>query len=98
VLDKWRELVISGLVARSGDAYQIRIGAPLNLDGTFSCRLVIPGIADSAIHGENALSTLISALKIVERQVYEPSALLIAETTLTKDDYPDLSISVRVDP
>ena len=93
-LGSWSKIVISGLVSREGGAYNIIIGAPQESDGTFQCRVNIPTVVDREIYGENALSTLISALRVVEAQIYEPSAALISATTLTDDDYPDVYIQI----
>ena len=92
----WKEIVLSGLTSKSGEEFEIVVGAPENQDGAYSSHLVIPGVLDRLIHGENALSTLISALRIVEAQVYEPSKALISVTTLTNNDYPDLRIMIRI--
>jgi hypothetical protein len=91
----WNEIVVRGLISKSGEAFEIVVGAPRIHDGAYGCRVLIPGITDRVIHSENALSALVSALRVVETQAYGPSAALIAETTLTADDYPDLSILVR---
>ena len=94
-------LVLSGLMSKNGEAYDITVSTPKENDGTHMCRLNIPGIADREIYGENALSALISALRVVEVQVYEPSPSpeLISKTTLTEVDYPDLKIFfLKIDP
>lgn len=93
-MQNWNKITVSGLTSKSGEAYVITIGAPNKHDGTYCCRLVIPTIIDRDIYGENALSTVISALRIVEAQIYEPSVAIVLATTLTEDDYPDLEISI----
>jgi hypothetical protein len=94
VAENWEKLIISGLTYKNGEAYDITVGAPKKNDGAFMCRLQIPGVLDREIYGEDALSVLISTLRVVQVQVYEPSPspALISKTTLTEDDYPDLNI------
>jgi hypothetical protein len=91
----WQEIVLSGLTSNSGEPFDLIIGAPEFQDGKYLCKIVIPGIANRPIYGENALSALISALRVMETQVYEPSAALVASTTMTEDDYPDLTIRIK---
>ena len=96
-MERWEKLIVSGLKFKNGDAYDITVGAPTEKDGTYMCRLQIPGIVDREIYGEDELSVLISTLRVVQVQVYEPapSESLIATTTLTENDYPDLKIFFR---
>jgi hypothetical protein len=91
----WQEIVLSGLTSNAGEPFDLVVGAPEFQDGKYCCKIIIPGIANRPIYGENALSTLISALRIMETQVYEPSSALVAATTMTEDDYPDLTIRIR---
>lgn len=87
-----QKIIISGLTAKSGEAFNICVNAPSFEGDTYSCQLLIPGIADLPIYSENALSALISALRVAEAQIYGPSEALIAATTLTSDDYPEVTL------
>lgn len=93
----WEKILITGLTSKDGSPYEISISAPVVQNGTFSCHLNIPSIISSDIFGENALSTLISALRVIEAQIYEPSESIVLSTTLTEEDYPDVEIKVLVE-
>ncbi|MDZ7906638.1 MAG: hypothetical protein U5N55_13395 [Cypionkella sp.] len=99
-MEPLREIVLTGLETKEGSAAPITIFAPENQDGTYCCKAFVPGAGHIKIYGENALSALISTLRIIETQVYDPSPskLIMSATTLTEDDYPELAICVRQAP
>ena len=92
----WSEIRIEGLTARDGSEYVMRVSKPTIKDGTFACRVLVPGIVDRLIYHESALSAFAASISLVEKLVHEPSELLLAETTLTMEDFPDLEISVSM--
>lgn len=96
------DLVLRGLISKSGTPIDITISMPAIEDATYFCEFSIPGVARMKIYGETSLQSLQLALDVVSVQVYGrsendigPSPSLIAETTLQKDDFPDLQIHYR---